>query len=115
MHTPKHPTATDKAPDVQVSRRHLILLGASTLTLLASASCMKKEPSSCTDVSGLSPAEVGVRTSLEYQDHSPHPDKRCDNCMQYTVAPAADQCGGCKVMKGPIHPKGYCKVWAQKT
>ncbi len=99
----------------EVSRRHLFLLGASTLTLLASAACAKKEPDSCTDVSGLSPADAGVRTTLEYQDHSPFPDKTCAGCIQYVPAATPDQCGGCKVMKGPIHPKGHCKVWAKKV
>jgi hypothetical protein len=115
MNDSKRPTGTDAAPEGHVSRRHLILLGASTLTLLAAAACSKKEPDACTDVSGLTPAEAGVRTTLEYQDHSPFPDKLCDGCIQYIPAPAVDQCGGCKVMKGPIHPKGHCKVWAKKA
>lgn len=97
----------------QVSRRHLFLLGAGTLTLFAASAC-KQGPSACTDVSGLAPGEAQTRVAMEYVDRSPQADKTCVKCAQWIDAPSADQCGGCKVLKGPIHPDGYCKLFAPK-
>ncbi len=66
---------------------------------------------SCTDTSGLTEQEIQMRENSEYVDDSPHADKRCDNCELYTEPAAGEQCGGCQVIKGPIHPEGYCNLW----
>ena len=68
----------------------------------------------CTDTSGLSADEVSARNTLAYVDKSAEAAKNCANCMQFNAGPA-DKCGGCKVLKGPIAPTGYCKVWVAKT
>lgn len=69
---------------------------------------------SCTDTSGLDPAAIGLRNAVKYEDKSTVPGKECDNCEHYVAAPSADACGTCKVVKGPINPKGYCTTWAAK-
>jgi hypothetical protein len=97
-----------------VSRRRLFLLGGSALTLLGAAGC-SKGPSSCNDVSGLNAEDAKVRTTLEYVDRTPDPSKPCDKCQQWIPPAEADACGGCKVIKGPIHPKGHCKVFVAKA
>lgn len=66
---------------------------------------------SCTDTSGLSEQEIQMRNNSEYVDDSPHDDKTCDNCQLYVEPAGGEQCGGCQVIKGPIHPKGYCNLW----
>lgn len=66
----------------------------------------------CTDTSGLSEADAATRTSLSYVDASPEAGKNCLNCQLYTGG--ADACGSCTVVKGPIHPQGYCTAWAEK-
>ena len=68
----------------------------------------------CTDTSGLTEQEVTMRTQLQYVDASPDPEKLCSNCVLYTEPEAGAQCGGCTVVKGPIHPDGYCTSWAPK-
>ena len=66
---------------------------------------------SCMDTSGLTDAEVAQREATQYVDATPDMEKTCSNCQLYT-APAADaQCGGCTVIKGPVHPNGYCTLW----
>lgn len=70
---------------------------------------------SCDDVTGLSDADKATRTSLQYVDKTPDPAKPCDGCALYTQSAAGAQCGGCTVVKGPIHPKGYCSAWAPKA
>ena len=88
-----------------------------SLTVLAAGAwgtlgCGKKELT-CTDTSGLSADEVSARTTLAYVDKTPEAAKMCSNCAQF-VPGAPDQCGSCKVLKGPVAPAGYCKVWAAK-
>jgi hypothetical protein len=93
------------------------LLGAVAAgAAFALSACGKSAPAAaaftCTDTTGLSEAEMGARMEAEYTDTSKVAGKDCAGCALYDKAAAADTCGGCKVVKGPIHPKGYCKLWA---
>lgn len=65
----------------------------------------------CTDTSGLTEQEIQMRNNAEYVDDSPHPDQDCANCQLYEEPAEGEQCGGCQVIKGPIHPEGYCNLW----
>lgn len=69
----------------------------------------------CTDTSGLTEQELAARTTLKYVDKSTMEGKQCDNCALYVAAAAAGQCGTCQTIKGPIHPMGYCDIWAAQT
>lgn len=99
--------------DDKLSRRSaLCVLGA--IPLLSVACGKKSEPDSCNDVSTLGEPEKMARSALQYVDKSPHADKRCDLCSLYQPAGDPASCGGCQVVKGPIHPKGYCTAFAAK-
>jgi hypothetical protein len=93
--------------------RSALLFGAAAMAPAVLAGCGKKELT-CTDTSGLSQSDLQMRTALQYVDKSPEAGKECDNCAQFEPA-GADKCGACKIVKGPISPKGYCKSWSQKT
>jgi len=68
----------------------------------------------CEDVSGLSEEDLALRTQLQYRDLSPHGEnKNCKRCTFYLTA-KKDDCGRCTLIKGPIHPLGYCNSWAAK-
>lgn len=69
---------------------------------------------SCTDTTGLAPADAQLRTTSAYVDHSPHADKHCANCSLFQSAGDA-ACGTCTVLKGPINPAGYCNLWAAQA
>jgi hypothetical protein len=107
--------------DDKVSRRGALrvlgtlpLLGVGAGAVLTG--CGKKtEPDSCSDVSALNDAEKTARSALQYTDRSPHGDKRCDLCNLYLPASDVSQCGGCQIVKGPIHPKGYCTAYVPKA
>jgi hypothetical protein len=92
---------------VDISRRRLITLAGSALAL-GMASC-KRAPLVCADTSSLSSEALTARQALGYLDTSSDPTKNCDQCQQYV--PAADQCGECKVLKGPIRPRGTCRAF----
>lgn len=103
-----------------VSRRELlrVLQGGASFAIVISApallaSCSKAELD-CKDTEGLDKAAMQLRTTLQYQDHSPHGDaKTCSKCQFYKSAPN-NECGGCTLVQGPINPGGYCNSWAPK-
>jgi hypothetical protein len=102
----------------KLSRRDVLHRSAalSVLALVGSA-CGKetKKTLTCTDTSSITPTDLNVRSTLAYVDVSTEPGKSCSNCQQFVAGPDADHCGTCKVVKGPINPKGYCKSYAAKT
>jgi hypothetical protein len=104
-----------------MNRRHFFkeagLIGAAAAgAALALSACGKGGAEAaaftCTDTAGLSEAELGARMEAEYTDKSTVAGKDCKGCALYNKAASAGTCGGCKVVKGPIHPNGYCKLWA---
>jgi hypothetical protein len=99
------------------AKRMLMVLGAAAVGPSVLAACGGEEGGdvlNCTDISGLSPAEITTRQSQAYSDISPHADKHCNNCNFFTAG-QANACGSCTVIKGPIHPEGYCNLWAAKV
>lgn len=105
--------------DRQVPRREalrrLAVLSASIALpgVLFQTSCSNKP--SCSDVTGLTPEEVQARNvTNQYTETAPDPAKKCSGCAQWTGAPNAKSCGGCKVVKGPINPDGWCKLFVAK-
>ena len=69
----------------------------------------------CTDTEGLTEAELTMRNeTFKYVDTSTEEGKTCDNCALYVAAAEGQQCGTCTIIKGPIHPNGYCISWAPK-
>ncbi len=72
---------------------------------------LKKKADPCNDLSGLTEEEKRIRTELEYVAISPFPDKVCDNCAVWIKPEEGQECGGCEIMAGPVHPKGYCVSW----
>ena len=73
------------------------------------------EAFTCTDTSGITDAERTAREALNYVDTSTIEGKRCDNCALWQDPADGAQCGGCLTIKGPIHPAGYCDIWAAKV
>jgi hypothetical protein len=97
------------------ARRRLLVIAPAALAALALGACAKKEPDSCTSTLGLTNDEIKMRSTLAYADRSPDPKKHCAECVQYVAPPEIDQCATCKVLKGPVHPKGSCNVFSPKT
>ena len=94
------------------NRREMMGRAFSALAVLTgSVACRKEKALVCDGLPGLEPADVQLRTTLEYKDKSPQPERECLNCSLYLPAPAAGTCGTCKVVKGPIHPHGTCKIF----
>jgi hypothetical protein len=105
--------------DRGISRRSFmargLMLGAvAGATGAILAGCGGGSDLTCTDTSGLTPQELATRQSLEYSDHSPFPDKRCSACRFYQPSAEQSQCGRCQLVKGPIHPDGYCKSYVAR-
>lgn len=106
----------------RISRRELMkrsvflpVLGLGAGTVLWACGDDEEDQLSCNDTSGLAPDALQLRQQQEYTDDSPYEDKVCSNCRFWQPPPQAGTCGGCQVIKGPIHPAGYCKLWAAKA
>ena len=92
--------------------RNLAVLSLSAVVPAGLLACSKK--TTCTDVTGLSGEELTQRNVIAaYVDLAPDPGKKCSLCVQFVPA-APNACGSCKVVKGPIHPDGTCKLFVQK-
>jgi len=103
--------------DDKLSRRDVLQRSAAlgTLAILGGSACKNQPaPLACTDTTSLALADVQVRQTLAYVDASPDPNKTCTNCQQFVANPAVNACGTCKILKGPINPKGNCKSWVAK-
>jgi hypothetical protein len=99
------------------TRRELLHYGAAIGALMLTApACSRSQPPplSCTDVSGLSPGDITLRTALGYLDQSPQAGRQCQRCLQFVAPPAEGRCGTCKIVKGPINPGGYCKSYVAR-
>ena len=59
----------------------------------------------------LSEQQVQAREALQYTDNSPKEGQYCDNCQYWLPAGSPQECGGCSIVPGPIHPQGWCSAW----
>jgi hypothetical protein len=92
-----------------------VLLAVPLATGVLSACGKKTEPDSCQDVAGLSDADKATRTSLSYTDRAPEKDRHCSVCTYWQPAKDPAECGGCTLVKGPIHPNGFCTAYQKKA
>jgi hypothetical protein len=53
------------------------------------------------------------KKAMQYQDQ-PKNGQECDQCMHWIPGPKPDAQGQCKVVAGPINPKGYCVAFVKK-
>ncbi|HEX5091826.1 MAG TPA: high-potential iron-sulfur protein [Burkholderiales bacterium] len=58
-------------------------------------------------------AAKASKAALKYQDH-PHDGQDCDDCLQFIPGKTAKAMGECKVVEGPISPKGWCLAFVKK-
>lgn len=99
--------------DSQLGRRRFVL--GSAAALLGATACGKKMQAAeftCTDVGGLSDADQAARVNAGYSDRSTDPKRSCSECHQFLSGGGG--CGACKLFRGPVHPKGTCRVFGAK-
>jgi hypothetical protein len=78
----------------------------------ASATTSAADP--CSDTTGLTETDLQMRTNLKYVKVSTEEGKNCANCKFYLADQFGEQCGGCQLFKGPVHPEGNCSSWFAK-
>lgn len=54
-----------------------------------------------------------AKAQMQYQD-TPKNGQQCDACVQYIAGPKPGAPGGCKVVEGPISPRGWCVAFVKK-
>ncbi|MBO9154495.1 high-potential iron-sulfur protein [Chitinophaga sp. GCM10012297] len=72
----------------------------------------KKQPASCSDLSGVSEEEKEKRQKLGYVEETPIADSKCGNCKLYLPPGENESCGSCSLFKGPVEENGYCTYYA---
>lgn len=114
--------------EILISRRKMLKASAGVLALgsvvpAILSSCKKNQMSvptnnkeeqefkACSSQQELSEDQQAIRKNLRYVDDTPVSGRTCDNCRLYTLPKDSDNCGGCQIVPGPIHPKGYCISW----
>jgi hypothetical protein len=102
-----------------LGRRSLIVLGGhfalGGVAFVLGCDRAAALPKSCEDVTALSDDERAARSALAYADRTTKPDRACSSCVQWGAPNGAGACGGCKLLKGPIHPQGTCKAFAARS
>ena len=79
---------------------------------------VEKDPldvEACDDLSKVGEEELKKRENFGYEEVTPMPDKRCDNCNLYIPAQGDRKCGGCILFKGPVFEASYCTYWAPRV
>ncbi len=94
--------------NISSTTRRVFLAEAVSLTLLA-VGC-KNRSFVCTNASSLSPSDEEARRAVAYVEPAADLSRSCDACQQWTSGDG--ECGGCKLLRGPIHPKATCKLFA---
>ena len=54
------------------------------------------------------------KQAMQYQDQ-PKNGQTCDSCAQWIPGPKPNTPGACKVVEGPINPKGWCVAYVKKS
>ena len=100
-----------------ISRRQLLWQAVAASVGVGAAGALIvgcKKPLLCDDTTGLAEVDVSTRKALGYVEMSTDLQKTCSGCAQYTAAPSEGTCGGCKMFKGTVNPKGTCKGFVAK-
>ncbi len=53
------------------------------------------------------------KQAMKYQEQ-PNNGQQCATCMQFIPGATPDASGTCKVVEGPISPKGWCIAYVKK-
>lgn len=60
------------------------------------------------------PAFADMRSQLKYQS-TPKGDQKCSLCTLFVAGATPSADGTCKVIPGPISPKGWCTAFTAKA
>lgn len=55
-----------------------------------------------------------TKQAMQYQEQ-PKNGQECDQCMHWIPGANAAGPGQCKVVEGPINPKGWCAAFVKKA
>lgn len=67
----------------------------------------------CSDLAGLTAAQVQVRETFEYVEAAPDPELACHLCEFYKEPASGRNCGGCTLFAGPVAAEGSCNSFSQ--
>lgn len=98
--------------DIRTTRREVL---GTLATIAWLGGCRRKtEPDSCEDVTGLDDGALMGRALQRYVDRATSQDKQCSGCDFWLAASEVTACGRCRLLPGPIHPRGTCAAFVPK-
>jgi hypothetical protein len=93
----------------ELLKRSLIVIAAAPVW----SACGSPGPE-CSDVSGLDATALANRQTQQYVEHSVRASSHCSGCRFFTAG-AANACGSCTLIAGPINPDGYCNLFSAQA
>lgn len=97
----------DKLGRREILKRGLIVLAAAPVL----GACGGGGGLDCSSTAGLDPAALANRTTQQYVEQSLRASSHCSVCRFFTAG-AANACGSCTLIAGPINPNGYCNLFS---
>jgi hypothetical protein len=97
-----------------MDRREFVRLSIVGVVSGGLAACRRGANFSCAEAPGLEPQAAIVRSTLGYVDRATDAARSCLSCNHFTSAGDA-ACGTCRLVRGPIHPSGSCRVWVARS
>jgi hypothetical protein len=84
------------------------------MTALNSCRRRSLDALACTDASSLGGEDSLARSATAYVDRTVDRSRSCATCQQYIEPTDSCACGACKLLKGPVHPMGTCKLYSTR-
>jgi hypothetical protein len=56
-----------------------------------------------------------AKDAVKYVDKGDAPGKDCDDCMHYIAPANAHDAATCRIVDGPINPRGHCLAFTPKA
>lgn len=98
---------------MSVNRRDFLGLAALAPVAGLAASRAFAEDAACYDPASLPMSQQNFRKSMQFQQVSTDPKKRCELCTFYKASKPG--CGTCQIFNGPVQGVSVCASFAPKA
>lgn len=97
--------------------RRGLLSGGGLLAAATFVGCKERQERefTCLPDAKLPEPEMKARNAVEYVERGTDASRHCDVCQHWQPGKSDDACGGCAVLRGPIHPRGTCRVFTKRA
>jgi hypothetical protein len=94
-------------------RRHFLQIALTAPIIALASGRALAQGAVCYDPEDLPLPQQNVRKSVQFQEVSNIPAKRCELCAFFT--PSQGGCGSCQILNGPTTARSLCSSFAAKA